>query len=560
MSIQTLEASQPFQTQAFGESFISAAPAVGSAGLSDQAMSATPLSVWRATARTAVVTAIGIVAAGVMAGMAGCADMSGISSHAQLRDAASLGIPVTSSSQVSPAPGTKVAADFKAINTDWWRGFGDEQLNQLIAQALQSSPNLKLAEARLARAQAVTEVANAATLPQVTGAIDLTHQRYTANGAVPAPLAGSIKDTGTAQLNASWEIDFFGKNRAALDAALGSAQAAEADTQAARVLLASNVARSYFQLARLNEQAEVASRTLAQRGETLRLVQDRVTAGLDTRLELRQSEGGLPEARLQLETLNEQIALARNALGALVGQPDAAAAIKPPAMSTFHAAFSGSAGSAAGLPAVIPADLLGRRADIAAARWRVEASSKDVDSARAQFYPNINLVAFAGLSSIGLGRLVDSGSQQWGIGPALRLPIFDAGRLRANLRGKSADLDAAVESYNAAVVDAVRDVADQVASSQAITRQQTEQRSAQAAAEGAYDIALQRYRAGLGTYLNVLTAETNVLAQRRQAVDLTARALDTQVGLVRALGGGYAPGAPTESTVASATPPLAPAR
>ncbi|MES2942357.1 MAG: efflux transporter outer membrane subunit, partial [Pseudomonadota bacterium] len=410
------------------------------------------------------------------------------------------------------------------------REFGDAQLNQLVAQALESSPSLKLAQARLARAKAVNEVADAATLPQINGQLDLTRQRYTANGAVPAPLAGSIRESGTAQLGASWELDFFGKNRAALDAALGSVNAAEADSQAARVLLASNVARSYFQLVRLNEQALVARRTLAQREETLKLVQDRVRAGLDTRLELRQSEGGLPEARLQLETVLEQTALTRNALAALVGQPNTAVAQQTPPLSAIkNVAITNT----------IPADLLGRRADISAARWRVEASGKDVVNAKTQFYPNINLVAFAGFSSIGLGRLLDSGSQQWGVGPALRLPIFDAGRLRANLRGKTADLDAAVESYNAAVIDAVRDVADQLASQQAITRQQTEQAAAQSAAESAYDIAVQRYKAGLGNYLNVLTAETSVLAQRRLAVDLAARALDTQVALMRALGGGY---------------------
>lgn len=471
----------------------------------------------------AAVAAAGVVAAGLMAGLGGCADMSGIAPHSSLRDEASLALPVAA---IAPAAAPSLAAD-------WWRQFGDDQLNGLIAQALQTSPNLKLAQARLARAQAVTEVAGAATLPQLNGQLDLTRQRYTANGAVPAPLAGSIRNNGTLQLSASWELDFFGKNRAALDAALGAVNAAEADSQAARVLLASNVARTYFQLLRLNEQADVARRTLAQRSETLKLVQDRVQAGLDTRLELRQSEGGLPEARLQLETLLEQIALNRNALAALVGQPNAAVAPIPRALSAIKSVAVTDA---------IPADLLGRRADIAAARWRVEASSKDVVNAKSQFYPNINLVAFAGVSSIGLGRLLQSGSEQWGVGPALRLPIFDAGRLRANLRGKTADLDAAVESYNAAVIDAVRDVADQLASAQAITRQQTEQRAAQDAAEGAYDIAVQRYKAGLGNYLNVLTAETSVLAQRRLAVDLTARALDTQVALMRALGGGYAAG------------------
>ncbi len=517
-SAAPLTRSPPAPGREFASASCSAQSTVQNTGLRSN-----PLPLWHATARMAAVAAAGVVAAGLMAGLGGCADMSGIAPHSSLRDEASLALPVAA---IARAAAPSLAAD-------WWRQFGDDQLNGLIAQALQTSPNLKLAQARLARAQAVTEVAGAATLPQLNGQLDLTRQRYTANGAVPAPLAGSIRNNGTLQLSASWELDFFGKNRAALDAALGAVNAAEADSQAARVLLASNVARTYFQLLRLNEQADVARRALAQRSETLKLVQDRVQAGLDTRLELRQSEGGLPEARLQLETLLEQIALNRNALAALVGQPNAAVAPIPRALSAIKSVAVTDA---------IPADLLGRRADIAAARWRVEASSKDVVNAKSQFYPNINLVAFAGVSSIGLGRLLQSGSEQWGVGPALRLPIFDAGRLRANLRGKTADLDAAVESYNAAVIDAVRDVADQLASAQAITRQQTEQRAAQDAAEGAYDIAVQRYKAGLGNYLNVLTAETSVLAQRRLAVDLTARALDTQVALMRALGGGYAAG------------------
>lgn len=451
--------------------------------------------------------------------LSACADMAGITPQSTPRDAASLGLGGVSTDQTGAS-----------IASEWWRSFGDESLNRLIAQALDSSPSLKLAQARLARAQAVTEVANAATRPQLNAGVDLTRQLFTANGLYPAPLAGTIRETGTAQLSGSWELDFFGRNRAALDAAVGAANAAKADAQAARILLASQVARSYFQLARINDQLNVARRTLAQRDDTLRLVRDRVDAGLDTRLELRQSEGGLPEARQQIAVLQEQAALTRNALAALLGQPNMAQAMVSPSLSAIKTVA---------ISPVIPADLLGRRADIAAARWRVEASTQDVANAKTQFYPNVNLVAFAGFSSIGLDRLLESGSQQWGVGPALRLPIFDGGRLRANLRGKTAELDAAVESYNASVIDAVRDVADQVASAQAITQQQTEQRAAQAAAESAYEIALQRYQAGLGNYLNVLAAETPVLNQRRQAVDLAARALDTQVALIRALGGGY---------------------
>ncbi len=469
-----------------------------------------------------------LVAAAVLAG---CADMSGITPQATLRDGASVGLADSAVSQ-------PFSSTHSAIPVDWWHAMGDAQLDSLVAQAVQNNPSLKIVQARLARAQAVTEVADAALLPQVSGAVDVTRQRYTETGAVPAPLAGSIRNNGTLQLNASWELDFFGKYRAALDAALGTVHAAEADGQAARVLLASNVARSYIQLARVEAQLVVARRTLAQRDETLRLVRDRVNAGLDTRLELHQSEGGLPEARQQIEFLQEQSQLTRNALGALVGDPKVALALDAPPLSAIKNMS---------LPPTIPADLLGRRADISAARWRVEAAGKDVVNAKTQFYPNINLVAFAGLSSIGLNRLIGADSLQWGVGPALRLPIFEGGRLRANLRGKTADLDAAVESYNASVLDAVHDVADQVASAQSITRQQTEQRAAQQSAESAYGIAVLRYKAGLGNYLNVLTAETNVLVQRRQAVDLAARALDVQVGLARAMGGGYASAVPASA-------------
>lgn len=491
------------------------------------------LPLWRASFRMALVSLASVLAAGVIAsGLGGCADLSGIAPQASLRDAPSLGLTAAPAAASAPNP----------VGAQWWRDFGDEPLNALVAQALADSPTLGLAQARLARAQAATQSARAALLPQVNGQLDLTHQRYTANGAVPPPLAGAVRDSATAQFSASWELDFFGKNRAALDAALGSVKAAQADAQAARLLLASQVARSYFELVRLNEQTLLARRTLAQREETLKLVQDRVKAGLDTRLELRQSEGSLPEARLQLEILQEQAALTRHALNALLGQPATAAVPAPSAQAAIQNVA---------LDSTIPADLLGRRADIAAARWRVEASSSEVAQAKTQFYPNINLVGFAGLSSIGLGRWLDAGSQQWGVGPALRLPVFESGRLRANLRGKTADLDAAVESYNAAVIDAVREVADQLASAQAIGRQQAQQRAAQEAAEGAYAIAVQRYQAGLGNYLNVLTAETSVLAQRRLAVDLASRALATQVALMRALGGGYSAAAAAPAPVAA---------
>jgi outer membrane protein TolC len=177
--------------------------------------------------------------------------MPDVAATSRPRDAASLGL--------DSKPLVPIIAD------QWWHAFGDDQLNRLIMQALDTSPNLKLAQARIARARAALEVAGAADRPQVNASLDATHQLITKNGIYPPPLAGAILDTGTLQLGASWELDFFGKNRAALDAALGQANAAQADAQAARILLASQVARSYFQLLRINEQLTVAQRTLAQR-------------------------------------------------------------------------------------------------------------------------------------------------------------------------------------------------------------------------------------------------------------------------------------------------------
>ncbi|HUR88974.1 MAG TPA: efflux transporter outer membrane subunit [Ramlibacter sp.] len=456
---------------------------------------------------------LGALAAAVL--LAGCADFKGIEPQASMRSNESVGL----------AAGTAPAF---ALNTEWWRDFGDDNLDRLIAQALAGNPNLKIAQARLAKAQAATEVARTALLPQVGGQFDSQRQKFSANNIYPPPIGGSTVTLNTLQLNGSWEIDFFGKNQAALNAALSGAQAAQADAEAARILLATNVARAYFTLARLNDDIVVAQRTLAQREESFKLVNDRVRAGLDSQLELKQSEGAMPEARQQIEALSEQAEIARHAIAALVGVGNQPVAITPSVGNV----------KAIALPSQIPADLLGQRADIAAARLRVEAAGYDVKNAKAQFYPNVNLVAFAGLSSIGFSKLISAGSEQFGIGPAIRLPIFEGGRLRANLRGKNADLDAAIESYNAAVLDAIRDTADSIASAQSVGRQQSEQKQAQAAAESAYDLALQRYKAGLGTYLNVLTAESAVLNQRRLAVDLSARALDTQVALIRALGGG----------------------
>lgn len=460
--------------------------------------------------------------------MSGCASLGSdaaksLPPQAVLRDAESLGLASSKAGPVLSEP-------------QWWRTLADEQLDRLIEQALRDNPTLKVVQARIVRAQAGVESTQAAAGPQLGLAVDLSSQRYTANGAVPPPLAGAVRDSGSALISGSWELDFFGKNRAALDAALGQSRAVQADALAARMLLAYQVARTYFQTGRLNAQIELTEKQLALRAHMLALVQTRFEAGLDTRVELLQAQSSMPELRQQLVALQEQLALASHALDALLGQPKSTWVLKPPALPESIKALA---------VAEVPADLLGRRADIAAARWRVEAAIGDVATARNQFYPNVNLLAFVGMSSIGLDRLLSAGSEQWGGGPALRLPLFDGGRLRAQLRGRSAELDLAIESYNATVIDAIHDVADQLSSAQATGRQQSEQLSAQALAQDSLRLAEQRQAGGLTNRVAVINAELGLLSQRRQALELSARALDTHLALIRALGGGYLADLPT---------------
>ena len=448
--------------------------------------------------------------------LAGCVSSAGIAPQSKPLDGAAVGV--------------AAQAPLVALGPAWWAAFDDPALDALVGDALVANPSLKLARDRIERANAAVNSAQAGTMPHVDGGLDVARQRYTEHGLVPPPVAGSIGNTGLLQASGSWEIDFFGKNAAALAAAIGSQRAAEADAQAARVLLASKVAAGYFQLGRLFEQRDVAERALAQRNEILSLIRQRVGAGLDTNVELRQGESAVPETEQQIEALDEQIAFARHGLAALAARPPDAYDGLSPRLRTVRAVA---------LPAELPSDLLARRADLDAARQRIEAASQDVLVAKAQLYPSVNLVAFVGLSSLGVNRLLNSGSEQYGAGAAIRMPIFDAGRLRANVQGRTADFDAAVDSYNAALIEAVRDVADQIKSVRSVERQRRTQANSQAASESAYDLALQRFRAGLGTYLTVLAAENNVLVQRRLAADLKARALDSQVALARALGGGY---------------------
>ena len=454
--------------------------------------------------------------------LGGCASFKGIEPHATLRDPDSL----AASRSLAGAE----RADWP--REDWWKRFGDPQLDRLIEEGLAQAPALRMAQARVEKALALAQASGAATLPQVNASGDMTRQRYSESGIFPKPIAGATYTQTQLALSFGYDLDFWDRNRALYDAALGAARAAEADAFAARVLLSTEIARVYIQLARALEQRELAQKALGQREALQKLTEQRVAAGLDSRVELKEVETSIPVARQRIVQLDEEFSLDRAQLAALAGQgPDRGLELAPPALTA----------APAGLPSAVPADLLGRRPDVAAQRWRVESARRGIDAAKADFYPDVNLVGLLGFQTVTLSRLFEAGSAIPSAGAAFRLPIFDGGRLRGSLAARDADYDLAVEQYNQTLLDALREVVSQLAALRSVHAQASEVEAALASAEEAYQLAVARYRARVGSYLQVLAAEAPVLEQRVARADLRARELDVSVNLVRALGGGMPP-------------------
>ena len=416
---------------------------------------------------------------------------------------------------------------------DWWKAYGDAQLNQLIDEALAGSPNMAAAQARVDRALASVSQERAGLAPSLEGRASVGESKQSYHNGIPALFVPKgYNDVGSFSLNLSYDFDFWGKTRSAIAAATSESKASQADAAAARLTLSTAVAAAYADLSRLYAERDVAERSVQSRLETLDLVRRRVTNGLDTQGELKQAEAGAPAARAELAAIDEQITDTRNELAALVGAgPDRGASIARPAKAQIKAF---------GLPSSLAANLIGRRPDVVAARWRAEAAAKRIGQAKAQFYPDVNLVAFVGYQSLYLRELTASGSDNGQIAPALTLPIFEGGRLRANLRGAQADYANAVASYDGAVVQALHDVADAATGERALSERLSESRQALAAEEDAYRIARARYEGGLANYQSVLIEEDRVLQSRRTVVDLEARAFDLDIQLVKALGGGFA--------------------
>jgi NodT family efflux transporter outer membrane factor (OMF) lipoprotein len=419
---------------------------------------------------------------------------------------------------------------------EWWHVYADPQLDALINDALAGSPSLQAAQARLRAAQAEATRASGARLPSTALDAEVTRQRYSENEIYPPPFAGSYITDARLALDFSYDLDFWGRNRQILESARAGVRAAEADRAAARLALTVAVTRAYFQLDLQSAFLEVARASLEQQNSILDLTQQRATQGLENTARVKQQETSVALTRAAVDYTEANIKVVRAQLGDLVGAgPDRGAELARPHLTVP---------TAIALPSKLPADLLGRRPDVVAQRWRVESAAHGVSAAEAAFYPNVNLAAFAGFQSIGLSKLFEGGSAIVGVGPALNLPLFNRRELSGALEAEQAQYDLSVAQYNQTLLDAVNDVANIVTNWEGLLKESQEARLAEDAAQTAYAITKQRYSAGLDNYLTVLSTENEVFLTQALRAQLLAQQLSLTTDLVRALGGGYSAAAP----------------
>jgi len=420
------------------------------------------------------------------------------------------------------------------VSDRWWDSYGDAQLSTLVDEALRNSPTLAQAKARLETADSQVMQSQSSLFPTLSAngqfyETELSH----AQGFPPqfsAFFPRGYNPNGRATFDASYDLDLFGKNRAALASSVSERAAARADLAQARLTLSTAVAQAYGDLARLAAERAAAAESLKNRTESGQLTADRLKNGLDTQAELKQAQSLTPSSQADLEALDEQILIGRHRIAALLGEgPDRGLDIELAGTERIRPF---------GLPANLTANLLGRRPDIVAAKLRAEAAAKRIDVAKAAFMPDINLSGFIGLQAFPIGQLFSNGNVGQ-IGPAISLPLFEGGRLKADYRGARADYDNAVDAYNQTVVQALQDVADAAVSVQSANKQLEERREALKAGEGAYSIAQLRYKGGLSSYVAVLSAEDAVISQRRAFADAQARVFTLDIALTRALGGGF---------------------
>ncbi|CAD6534124.1 Outer membrane protein OprM [Paraburkholderia hiiakae] len=456
--------------------------------------------------------------------LAGCIDGAGIKPEASFIDPA--GVDVSSAMRAA-------ASDANWPATDWWLAWQDPQLDMLMKRAVKGSPTLAIVRSRVTAAVWQARVAHADELPDVEGSGEFARTRFP-RYATPSPPGGTTVWNNSAAVSLTYDLDFWGKNRAIEQGALSHVQAAVADAQFAKVELEVAVARTYARFA-LQEVLLAVFRSInEEESRNMEIALRRRAAGISGELDASQAKTQYEAGRTDIARTQNEIALARLQIAYLVGEgPGFGEQLKAPSLPD---------NVATALPSALPAELIGHRADVVAQRWRAEEAAKKVAAAHADFYPDIDLVASASLASLtpfgGFFNFINSDAVGHSVGIAASLPIFDAGRRRGNFGVATAEYDDAVFKYNDTVLSAMQSVAQDVTSLQSLDFQQKTADSAWQSSRRAYDIAISGYRGGITEYLDVLVAQKVMLQQERDVALIHAQRVDSWVLLMKDLGGG----------------------
>ena len=435
------------------------------------------------------------------------------------------------------APWHEAAPNDGALKGEWWRLFQDPTLNPLVERALTDNQNLRVAAARLDQAHDQARIAAADLYPAVT----LSGQAERGKTSANRPLSGySLPNQSTVQNNfvlgpnVNYEADLFGRVRREVEGARASAQQAEADFENTRLILTAQVVTDYFALRELDAEIAVVRHSLDLQRDALGFIASRHDLGFATGLDLAQQQALVDADATQLELLDNQRSQFEHAIATLVGTPAPSFAL-PPAVS---------AASLPMIPVGLPSDLLQRRPDVASAERSMAAANARIGVARAAYYPSIFLGSGfgepnAGWQSNALTTLFDAPSRLWSIGLSATQTLFDAGKTRANVRFANADYTAAVATYRQTVLTAMEEVEDGITGLASLDRAVTQADASVKSAQEAFDIATARYKGGVDTYLEMITAQQVLLSNQRQAVQVHGQQFATAVFLVKALGGGW---------------------
>jgi multidrug efflux system outer membrane protein len=440
------------------------------------------------------------------------------------------------------APWHEAAPEDAALKGNWWELFQDPQLNPLVEQALAGNQNLRVAAARLEQSRDQLSIARSALFPQIELSSSASRSKDSANrplSAYSTPNQSTLQNDFRLGPSVNYEIDLFGRVRREVEGARATAQQAEADFENTRLMLMAALVTDYFSLRELDAEIDVVRHSLDLQNDALTFVSSRHDLGFATGLDLAQQQALFDASATQLELLQNQRTQFEHAIATLIGTP----------APIFSLAPAASAPPLPVLPVGLPSDLLQRRPDVASAERAMAAANARIGVARAAYFPSIDLLPGIGTPSAGwesnaLASLFAAPSRLWSIGISASQTLFDAGKTRANVRFADADYTAAVAGYRQTVLTAMEEVENGITGLATLARAERQANASVRSAQRAFDIATDRYKGGVDTYLDVITAQQTLLTNQRQAVQIQGQQFTTAVFLVKALGGGWSTSAP----------------